>query len=245
MKHVKNLACFALLLLTLAAGAQKKKVAVVTFYVNKMIDFTDLGLGSEELLKDLLNLRDDPRFNLKPILDKYHDSFFNDYAKAFPFDLLPESAVVDSDKYKAFEPKYDLSAYDARNYLVEDRYKYIYEGFAGKANEEGMARLFADQADGVMFVSINFALVKGFGIGGTASLKVRVNTRIALYNKTGEKVFAITEGEQSKKTAVMVGGLPVLKPEKILPMCESALEELMGDLRKRLDKIASKSDKKL
>ena len=43
----------------------------------------------------------------------------------------------------------------------------------------------------------------------------------------------------------MVGGVPVVKPEKILPMCESALQELMGDLRKRIAKIVKKSGVKL
>ena len=43
----------------------------------------------------------------------------------------------------------------------------------------------------------------------------------------------------------MVGGVPVINPEKLLPMCDSALEELMGDLQKRIAKIIKKSDAKL
>lgn len=108
-----------------------------------------------------------------------------------------------------------------------------------------MAKIFADKADGVMFVYVNFSFEKGFGIGSTMTIKMRATTRIALYNKTGEKVFAFEENERSKKTGVMVGGVPVVKPEKILPMCESALEELMGDLRKRIAKIVKKSSMKL
>ena len=41
----------------------------------------------------------------------------------------------------------------------------------------------------------------------------------------------------------MVGGIPVMSPKKILPMCESALEKLMKDLEKRLPKIIKKADK--
>jgi len=108
-----------------------------------------------------------------------------------------------------------------------------------------MAKIFADKADGVMFVYVNFSFEKGFGIGSTMNIKMRATTRIALYNKTGEKVFAFEENERSKKTGVMVGGVPVVKPEKILPMCESALTELMGDLKKRIAKIVSKAEKKL
>lgn len=238
--------CLALCMLFFTAGySQKKKVAVVTFYVNKMIEFKELEIGSEELIKDVLDLRDNPNFNLAPLLEQYHSNFFNDYSKALPFDLLPENTVVDSKKYQDFQPKYDLTQYEARNYLNYGNYKYIYEGIMGKANEEGVAKLFADEADGVLFVYIDFAFEKGFGLGKTMSIKMRATTRMALYNKKGEKVFAFSESERSKKTGVMVAGVPVVKPEKILPMCESALTELMGDLKKRIAKIVSKSDKKL
>ena len=197
------------------------------------------------LLKDVLNLRDDPNFNLSPLLEKYHSNFFNEYSKEFPFDLIPEKDVLSNPNYISFTPKYELSNYDSKNYLMYDRYKYIYEGIMGKYNEEGIAKALADKVDGVLFVYIDFGLVQGFGIGKTMTIKMRANTRIALYNKTGEKVFAFTEGENSKKTGVMIGGVPVINPEKLLPMCDSALEELMGDLQKRIAKIIKKSEAKL
>ena len=242
---MKRLLFCLLVLISLQTFAQKKKVAVVTFYVNKMVEFNDLGTGYDFLLQDILKLRDDPNFNLAPLLKNYHDDFFNDYSKAFPFELLSENEVLNNDVYKNFTPKYDLKDYDAANYLVYDGYKYIYDGFMGKDNEVEMAKMFADKADGVMFVTINFAFEKGFGIGGTTTVKMRANTRIALYNKLGEKVFAFTENERSKRTGVMVGGVPVIKPEKVLPMCESALTELMGDLQKRISKIVKNSEMKL
>ena len=129
--------------------------------------------------------------------------------------------------------------------MVYQNYKYVYEGMMGKYNEEGLAKALADKVDGVLFVYIDFGLVPGFGIGKTMTIKMRATTRIALYNKTGEKVFAFSEGENSKKTSVMVGGVPVISPEKLLPMCDSALEELMGDLQKRIAKIIKKTDAKL
>lgn len=244
MKKIKLL-CFAILLMSQLGFSQKKKIAVVTFYANKMVDFADLGIGADVLLKDVLDLRDNPNFNLTPLLEQYHNNFFNTYSKELPFELLPESDVLNNAVYQAFEPKFDLSKYQAKNYLMYDKYKYIYEGLGGQANEVAVAKLFADKADGVLFVNIDFALEKGFGIGGTATVKMRATTRMALYNKTGEKVFAFSESERSKKTSVMVGGIPVMSPEKILPMCESALTELMGDLSKRIAKITKKSEIKL
>jgi hypothetical protein len=216
MKKIKIL-CFALLLISQLSFSQKKKIAVVTFYANKMVAFDDLGVGLDFLLRDVLNLRDNPNFNLNPILNQYHDNFFNNYSKELPFELLPENEVLNNAAYQAFQPKFDLSKYDAKNYLMFDKYKYIYEGLGGQANEVAIAKLFADKADGVMFVNIDFALEKGFGV----------------------------ESERSKKTSVMVSGLPIITPEKILPMCESALTELMGDLGKRIAKIVKKTEMKL
>lgn len=246
--NLKNYMSLLLLCLVITGGySQKKKVAVVTFCANKMVEFKELEIGSEELLKNVLNLRDDPNFNLTPLLAKYHNNFFNEYATAFPFDLIPETEVVDSEKYKSYVPKVlgVNQAEDNNNYLPYGNYKYMYEGIGGKNNEEAMAKMFADQADGVLFVYIDFAFEKGFGIGKTMTIKIRATTRIGLYNKKGEKVYAFSESERSKKTGVMVGGIPVVKPEKILPMCESALEELMGDLKKRLTKLVSKASTKL
>lgn len=245
MKNLKKAFLLLVLLNIFICQAQKKKVAVVTFYANKMVKFDELGAGTDFILKEIVGLRDDPQFNLKPILQKYHDNFFIEYSKELPFDLLPENEVVDNENYKAFIPKFELSNYSERDILLYDKYKYIYEGNLGKYNEEGIAKIFSNVADGVLFIYVDFAFEKGFGLGSTMTIKMRATTRFALYNKTGEKVFSFFESERSKKTGVMIKGIPVITPEKILPMCESALEELMGDLKKRLTKITKKSEMKL
>jgi hypothetical protein len=247
MKNSKYIFLLLLMLTSFATFAQKKKVAVVTFYANKVIDFSEIAGDklTESVAKKVFDLRDNPKFNLQPILNKYHDAFFNEYAKSFPFELLPENDVVNSPAYKSFVPKYQMDKFQVLDYLVYNGYKYIYDGPMGAPNEEGIAKALADKADGVMFVYINFAFEKGFGIGGTSTLKVKAFTRISLYDKKGEKLFVINENERSKKTMMMVGGIPVLDVDKILPNCESALTELMGDLNKRIEKMVRKTAMKL
>ena len=39
-----------------------------------MVEFNELGAGFDFLLQDILQLRDDPNFNLAPTLTKYHDN---------------------------------------------------------------------------------------------------------------------------------------------------------------------------
>lgn len=226
------------------ALAAQKKVAVVSFYTDKIIDFKELGLGSEGLITEIANLRDNPDFDLTPILEKFHTKFFDTYSKKFPFELASEKEVTSNQEYIDFVPKWDKSEDELKRYVIYDGYKYIYEGFAGKKNEVGMANIF-NSMDGVLFVEIHFGFVKGFGIGGTSTLKMKAFVRMALYNKKGDKVFAINESANSKKTAMMVKGIPVTSPKKILPMCESALDRLMKRLDKKIQKITKKAAKKL
>lgn len=241
----KQFLLFALLAFFTINFYGQKKIAVVSFYGDKIIGFTDLGIGSEKLIAHIFELRDNPDFDLAPIMEQFHSKFFNEYAKKFTFDLLPEEAVTTHQEYIDFVPKYEFSDYDAKNYIIREGYQGIYEGILGKYNEESMGAMFKDQADAVMFVELHFNLVKGFGIGGVTSLKMRAFARIAVYDQNGKKVFVINEGANSKKTGVMLKGIPVLTPDKILPMCQSALDQLLKDLDKRLPKIAKKVAKKL
>lgn len=240
MKNFKKV-LFVLLLAVLApATAQTKKVAVVTFYADKRVGMSDLGL---EGLADITSLQDNPNFNLQPLLDEYHTRFFGTYAKEFPFELLPETTVTENESYKNFKAQFPTDGSNESRFTTFAGYKAINSNW-GRENEKEMIRIFSE-ADGVLFVYINFDFIKGFGIGGTSTVKMKAYTNIVLYNKKGEKVFTINENAQSKKTGVMVGGVPVIKPEKVLPMCQSALDELMKDLDKRLPKIISKTAKKL
>ncbi|KLT68509.1 hypothetical protein [Flavobacterium sp. ABG] len=225
-------------LCTLNGYSQKKKVAVVGFYTDKTIDLSSLGLNGLAAIADLGN---DPNFNLAPILEKYHTAFFEVYSKKFPFDLIPENEVTQKQEYIDFTPKFAREGDAGKTIINYPGYKYIYEGMAGEANEVGTATIFKEVADGVLFTEIHFSLQKGFAVGGTGTVKMRANVRLALYDKNGKKVFAFTEGENSKKTGVIVGGIPVLTPEKVLPMCESALEELLKDLDEKVAKIVKKT----
>lgn len=235
---MKKVLLILTVLFALNGHSQNKKVAVVAFYTDKTIDLSDLGLSVVAAVADLGN---NPNFNLSPILEKYHNAFFNEYSKKFPFELLPENEVTQKQEYIDFTPKFAREGDAGKTIINYPGYKYIYEGTNGETNEVGTATIFKDVADGVLFTEIHFALQKGFAVGGTGTVKMRANARIALYDKTGKKVFAFSEGANSKKTGAIVGGIPVLSAEKILPLCESALDELLKDLDEKVAKIVKKS----
>lgn len=246
---------FRLLLMSLVLGcmttcglAQTKKVAVVTFFANKKIDVTTLGNSkiNEALLGKVLQLRDNPKFDLNTKFNQFHDTFFNTYAKSFPFELLPENTVTSLPAYQAFQPKVMGFSTDSKDYLLPPGYQYIHDGAFGSYNEESMTAMFAPMADGVMFVHIIFKYEKDFGFGGLMTYKIKAYARISLYNnKTGKKIFAINETGTSKKTFTEVAGIPTLDADDMLPACQQAMDDLMEDLNKKLEKIAKKAGEKL
>ena len=88
MKKITML--FVAVLFSVAGFAQKKKVAVVAFYADRLVTLDDVGMGGAAVITDLAG---DDTFNLQPLVQQYHDKFFNEYAKKFPFDLLPEATM--------------------------------------------------------------------------------------------------------------------------------------------------------
>jgi len=228
--------------LSVMSYAQDKKVAVVTFFVDKQIDASSFGtVGIAAALK----LCDDPNFNLTGILKEFHSQFFDSYSKEFPFQLLPESEVTNNEDYKAYKPIGVATSgiLDINKYATSiDGYK-IFLVLMGHDNEKNMLKIFP-QADGVIHVSISFKLVQ-LGLGGMGIVRIRAVSNIMLLNKKGEKVFNIDEDASSKSITPLVGGVPVITADRILPMCESALNNLMGYLQKDMAKMVKKSNSKL
>lgn len=225
-----------------------KKVAVTSFWVSKHIGFEELG-GGAGMAAAIASLSEDPNFNLQPVLDNFYNTFTNEYAKQFPFDLLPESDVLDKAEYKAYEGRFNESG-DAdqskllQRYLTPKTYKPLQESLlkGEKSNQMQMVNMFKGVADGVMFVSMGYDFVKK-PMPMTAGIKAFV--RIKIWNKEGKRVLTINESGISKKSVPIVAGIPIMKPEKLLPLCESASEKLVQDLGKRIGKIAKKASKKL
>jgi hypothetical protein len=246
MKKLILLAFAASLFVNTTAVAQKK-VALTSFWVSKHIGFESLG-GSAGMVAAIASLSEDPNFNLQPVLDNFYKTFTEEYSKSFPFELMPEDDVIKKPEYIAYEGRFNEEKDADRNllfqrYLTPEGYKPLVESlFKGeKSNQMQMVNMFND-ADGVMFVSMGYDFVKK-PIPFTAG--VRAFVRIKLWNSEGKRVFTLNEYGTSKKNVAIVGGIPIMKPEKLLPLCESASEKLVADLAKRINKVAKKAAKKL
>ncbi len=248
-------AIIACMMLSSAVCAQKKgqkKVAIATFIMNKKVQPGDLGLGGEAL-KQAADLAKNPAFSLEPMLQRLHDEFFGDLGEDLPFEILPEATVIDHPEYKAYELNFDedkgLNDEILSFYKIYDGYKYLREGGAldpkEKRDQNRLMEIFGDQADGVMFVTMWFEFKQKLAVGGTGTAGIKSMIWIQLFDKEGKKVFRYREGANSKKSVGIAAGVPVMKIEKILPMCENAFERMLEDMEKDMPKLAKKVAKKM
>lgn len=234
-----------LLALSVQVFAQDKKVALVSFYSDKKIGGTGVGSAIESLIND-------PNFDLKPLVDKSYERFVNEFAKDFPFKLIDNAEIVGNAEYKAYHSIFLADTSKTSNKLMGVQYVtakdliFAYGDIQGFTKEEkrdpcNLIKMFPT-ADGTMFVSMDYefeARAMGLGAG------VRAFLNIFLYDKKCEKVFRIRESAPSIGKVPAVAGVPVMKAEKIRPLCEDATEELFKDLKGRIGKIVKKSTGKL
>ncbi len=241
----------AAMLFTLSATASDgdKTVALTTIYVNKVIQTKD---ASSILLSKISELSENPAFKLDTILAQFKKKFETEYALSFPFKLLSEQEVITNEKYKAFNSAAALDPNSALGKLcaplLPDGYKYMTRcsgGFVKEENQDEVKMLsFFPGIDGVIFISLDYSIVPKFAVGGMGAAGVQATARIYLVNKEGKRVFDKLISGMSKKTVGLIGGVPVMDVDDILPVCQSATAELFKEMDEKLPKLLKKIDKR-
>ena len=230
-------------------SAQKKNVAVVTCYVDKYLDASELN-GNAALLSGIATLAKDERFDLTSVLAKFHDDFFNTYAKEFTFDLVPEADVLGNEAYKNFDSRSGESDQDGTRIMDSSLpypgYKVLIPNALKRENSNKfkMLQIFKGKADGVMFINLGFKFQPKVAVGGMGTAGVAAVMNIMLFDEAGDRVFNFVEYATAKKSVPMVSGVPVLDLDKIKPLCEEASENLMKDMLEKMPKLIKKIDKK-
>jgi len=256
MKKLVHL--FILVLITAVVSfGQEKRVAVVTFYVDKYINADKIVETSRADTYEKTK-EDDPRFDLRPILEDFHATFMKDYVKKFPFEVVAEEVVLNHEMYKAYKGLDGIEDQDSIDQLSEainDRFIAI-DGYNVLLSGGNMLRSWRTEShlltiledlniDGVMFVYLHYGWEPKVAMGGLGNCGIRAYINMDLFNKEAKKVFKMEEFATSKKGVPLVQGAPVLNYDKLLPMCESATEELVEDLNKKLSKLTNKVEKSL
>jgi len=246
-----------LTLMTSVVYGQKKRVAVVTFYVDKYINANKIEAGSRQSTYEKTQ-EDDPRFDLRPILDEFHETFMKKYVKEFPFEIVPEDEIINHPMYKAYRGLDGVEDSDSIDQLTEaihdrfiaiDGYNVLLTGgnmLRSWRTESHLIKILEDVGiDGVLFVSLSYAWEPKVALGGLGNAGIRSYINMDLFNKDAKKVFKLDEFATSKKGVALVSGAPIFNYDKLLPMCASATDELLDDLNKKLPKYVKKVDKNL
>ncbi|WKZ66496.1 MAG: hypothetical protein QY325_00890 [Flavobacteriales bacterium] len=242
------LLCFAWATSNLLS-AQRKDVAVVTFYVDRYISTSDLN-SSASLVASLSTLAKDERFDLTSVLAKFHDDFFTNHAKQFNFSFLPESEVTGNPEYQAFVSRFGESEQDGTQPLdgmiPYPGYKVLIPNALKRENSNKMKMLeiFKGKADGVMFISLGFKFQPKVAIGGMGSAGIAAVMNLMLFDGEGNRVFNFVEYAPANGSVAMVMGIPVVELEEIKPLCEQAAENLLRDLAGKMPKLIKKVEKK-
>ncbi|AGC78226.1 hypothetical protein LX97_02978 [Nonlabens dokdonensis] len=244
MKNLSTIIFIAFLCLSMLSTAQKKKVAVITFYANKTIDLSNIS-GAADLATKNTSLSEDPNFNLTEPLKKLHKAFFAEYKENFDFEIIDEQTVLNNEAYKAFKPVYS----QGKNLITNSETTVAIDGYqaipAYRDNVKALKSVAeALDVDAIMFVKLSFGFVKT-GVGSFGYVSIQARYSMDLYTNNNNSIFQFNEVAGSKKKAVMVGGIPVMTPKKIQPMCESAVEKLMKDLNKKVKRLAKKANRKM
>jgi len=259
MSKMKKLFFITLILFLVASitYGQKKRVAVVTFYVDKYINADKIVEGSRQATYEKTK-EDDPRFDLRPVLEEFHETFMKKYVKEFPFEIVPEDEIINNVMYKAYrglDGVEDQDSIDHLNEAINDRFIAV-DGYNVLLTGGNMLRSWRTEShllkiledaniDGVMFVSLSYAWEPKIAFGGLGNAGIRSYISMDLFNKDAKKVFKLDEYATSKKGVALVSGAPILNYDKLMPMCKNATEELLDDLNKKLPKYVKKVDKNL
>jgi hypothetical protein len=243
MKKIGLISLSLLLFASVTISAQNKKVAVVSFGINRSVGTSNLS-GAASMAGDIAAVANDPNFNLKPILDKFYKTFFEEYSKELPFELIPDNQVIGNEQYKAYKT-IDTTSLFSKFTLLKEGYNYLDVSALYKKDIDKMVEIFENNADGFIFINITFEFSPKVAIGGMGTAAIYAYASMKIWNNKSEKVVNIYEGAVSKKSVSMVAGIPLCKTDKILPLCEEAADQLIVELKTKLPKIAKKSAKNL
>jgi hypothetical protein len=231
------------MLFALTVFGQDKKVAVVTFGVNRYVGTRDLANGAS-IAAGIASLAKNPNFKLEGVLDNFYSVFFNEYAQSFPFKLLPETQVLENEQYKNYKTV-DTTSYSYKFQLLKKGYNNLAVSILYKKDINKMIEIFGNESDGYMFVNLEFEFAPKVAFGGMGTAGISAYANISIWNKEGKKVVSIYEFATSKGTVPLIAGVPAIKLEQILPLCQDASDRLLSDLKGKLPKIIKKANEKL
>ncbi|MEX1188836.1 MAG: hypothetical protein WED33_06215 [Bacteroidia bacterium] len=236
MKIIQTLVLVALCSI---GHAQLDKVALISVFGDRNLSDSPLETKIYEALMK------DSSFNLVPIVNKFDVTIRETFLPQFPFPFLDKSEVVDADGYPEIK---ELTRWAKNDWSTTPADKYVSIAAYGIADDnDAIAKSFeilGDEIDGVMIAYINFNIYDAGGVGPLAKKKVYAYVNIKIFDRQGNRIFKLKERASSDKGVLSVSGI-ITDLDKVLPMIESASNNLLEDMVKKLPKSLNKMAKKI
>lgn len=226
-----------LIFICTAASAQLQKAAVISV-------FGDRNLSDNPMdTKIYQAMMKDSSFNLTPIVNKFDKTIRENFLTQFPFPFLAKDQVVTAAGYGDLK---GLTRWAKESWSTTPADGYVPIAAFGIADDtEAIKKSFEvvqQGVDGVMICYINFNIYNAGGFGPMAKSKVYAYVNMKIFNKDGKRIFKVKEKASSDMGVLAVGGI-ITDVKKVMPMIESAANNLMKDMETVLPKALAKMTK--
>lgn len=236
MKLVK-LAFFVLVCTT--ASAQINKGAVISIFGDRNLSDNPMDTKIYEALMK------DSSFNLAPIVNKFDVTIREKFLPQFPFPFISKDEVVNAEGYTDLK---QLTTWAENSWQTTPADKYVSIAAFGIVDDTKAIKqsfeVIQNGVDGVMIAYINFNIYSAGGIGPLAKKKVYAYVNLKIFNKEGKRIFKLKERASSDEGVLSVAGI-ITDLDKVMPMIESASNNLLKDMEDKLAKSLAKMTKQM
>ncbi len=252
---MKKILLFAFVLISIQTSfGQRKKIAVISISVNKLINTESLSKGltnveSERLQNDMQAALSSPAFDFTNILRQVHTNIFTELKAVFPFDLADETLVLDNPEYKGFSNTVDVGK-NMLPFVAAPGYKYVFQDFGDRFSEKSdlnrIIAIFSGKFDGFLLITQDFLFKGGLSYAGNGFTNLATRINFSLYDSSGRTLYNYTEGENSGNKVVILQGIPLIGDvEQTLGHCSQATDNTLKQIAKNVAKQSEKIEKRL
>ncbi|MCF8297280.1 MAG: hypothetical protein K9J13_07040 [Saprospiraceae bacterium] len=224
-----------------SAVAQINNVAVISVWANRSVDASEFG----GLSMAIEHLSKDDNFKLDHLLARVHDELFTAYAKEFPFKLIDEKTILETDGYNGIMDNVTLKFQEWQVTTYGDYLAVESRSPIRNTNAiEDALKLYKD-ADGVMVVILDYKLKKKQEMMGFGTAVVEAYVNIQLFNKEGKSILKIKERAESDDKFKFAMGGGVFETDEIQKLCDQSTTNLLKDMYDILPKRLAKMKKRM
>ena len=228
---------YVLLILSIFCAASlsaQKQVTIVSFYLDREVDFSLMQAFNDDSEKKIKTLMEDPEFNLDNTISNFHEFIVNEIMPKAPFQVVDESQVTSSSSYQSLSALVDLD----KSKLHEPAKGYLRLGFDFQneflqvANEHG--------ANGVLLVNLKFFVRKNM-----LKTVIMAQVEMTLRNIEGKSAYKYQEFGLSQEGINTFSGFVISRQDEVLPMFNEAIDNLKEKMLSNFEKRSLSAAKKL